>query len=164
MAEDDDFRSVLGRFATGVTVVTVGHDDLDYGMTVNAFSSVSLDPPLVQFCADVDTHTHDLVAEADHYAVSILTRDQEWLSNRFAGQQEEMDDPFGDVETFRAETGAPIFEESLAFLDCSLEHSYDGGDHTIYVGRVEEMGVLEGDADPLTFFRGSYGTIASDDD
>jgi flavin reductase (DIM6/NTAB) family NADH-FMN oxidoreductase RutF len=158
----DQYRPVLGRFATGVTVVTVAADDLDYGMTVNAFSSVSLDPPLVQFCADLETRTHDLVADAEHYAVNVLTRDHEHLSNRFAGQQEEMDDPFHDIDVVREATGAPVFDDCLAYIDCSLEHSYDGGDHTIYVGRVEDLGVRNGDADPLTFYQGEYGTIAQE--
>jgi len=155
----EQFRPVLGQFATGVTVVTVSTPDLDYGMTVNAFSSVSLSPPLVQFCADLETRTHDLVAEAEHYAVNVLSADQEWLSNRFAGQQEELDDPFEDVETFRSETGAPIIADTLAYLDCELDSAYAGGDHTIYVGRVVDLAVQDPEAAPLTFVRGEYGTI-----
>jgi flavin reductase (DIM6/NTAB) family NADH-FMN oxidoreductase RutF len=158
----DQYRPVLGHFATGVTVVTVAADDLDYGMTVNAFSSVSLDPPLVQFCADHDTRTHDLVADAGNYAVNVLTTDQEHLSNRFAGQQEEMDDPFEDIDVVREATGAPVFDDALAYIDCTLEHSYDGGDHTIYVGRVEDLGVRDEGANPLTYYQGEYGTITTE--
>lgn len=159
MVDGDTFRSVTGHFATGVTVVTVNADGTDHGMTVNSFASVSLEPPYVLFNADVDTNTHEMVAEAGHYAVNILTRDQEPVSDRFAGAHHEMDDPFEDIPTTRKETGAPVFTESLAYIDCSLAASYDGGDHTIYLGEVEEMGLLEADADPLTFYQGQYGTI-----
>lgn len=159
MVDGDTFRQVTGHFATGVTVVTVNADGTDHGMTVNSFASVSLDPPYVLFNADVDTNTHDLVAEAEHYAVNILTNDQEGLSDRFAGAHHDLDDPFEDIPVGRRETGAPIFEESLAYIDCSLEASYDGGDHTIYLGRVDDLGLLESDTDPLTFYQGQYGTI-----
>jgi flavin reductase (DIM6/NTAB) family NADH-FMN oxidoreductase RutF len=122
---------------------------------------VSLDPPLVLFCADVDTNCHDLVPEADHYAVNVLAADQEWLSNRFAGEHHEMDEPFHDVPTTHGSTGAPIIEDTLAYIDCSLYDSHEAGDHTIYVGKVEELDTVRSDADPLTFFRGDYGTIGT---
>ena len=153
-------RRILGNFATGVTVITLNADGLWHGMTANAFSSVSLDPPLVLFCADKGTNCHDLVPEAQHYAVNILTADQEWLSNRFAGEHHDMDDPFEDVPVTEAATGAPIIEGTLGYVDCTLEESHDAGDHTVYVGHVETGEVVEGEADPLTFFRGDYGTMA----
>jgi len=159
MVSDDAFRNVTGNFATGVTVVTVHTDDGDHGMTVNSFASVSLDPPLVLFNAEESTKSHDLVADAEHYAVNILSADQEWVSNRFAGAHEEMDDPFEDIECTTAATGAPIIADSLGYIDCTLWNTYDGGDHAIYVGEVQELDLLDEDADPLTFFRGSYGTI-----
>ena len=157
--DGDVFRQTVGRFATGVTVVTVEAGDNPHGMTVNSFASVSLDPPLVLFSADRGTTTHDLIAEADHYAVNILSAEQEWLSNRFAGEHHEMDAPFNDVPTKVAETGAPIIEETLGYLDCSLEASYDGGDHTIYLGRVEDLAVNEDQESPLLFFEAEYSTI-----
>jgi flavin reductase (DIM6/NTAB) family NADH-FMN oxidoreductase RutF len=159
MVSDDTFRMVTGQFATGVTVVTLDAGGRQHGMTANSFASLSIDPPLVLFNADVDTNCHELVPEAEHFAINILTADQEWLSNRFAGEHHEMDDPFEDVEYTTRATGAPIVENTLGFLDCSLWAAYDGGDHTIYVGEVEDLGILDGDADPLTFFRGDYGTI-----
>jgi flavin reductase (DIM6/NTAB) family NADH-FMN oxidoreductase RutF len=128
-------------------------------MTANAFSSVSMDPPLVLFCADVDTNCHELVPDAGHYAVNVLAEDQEWVSNRFAGEHHDMEDPFHDVATSVAETGAPIIEDSLAYIDCHLHESHEAGDHTIYVGEVEAMEGDREDTDPLTFFAGEYGTI-----
>jgi flavin reductase (DIM6/NTAB) family NADH-FMN oxidoreductase RutF len=159
MVDADQFRQVTGNFATGVTVVTMSTDERDHGMTVNSFASVSLDPPLVLFNADRATLSHDLVAEGENFAVNVLTAEQEWLSNRFAGEHHDLEDPFEDVDVRREATGAPIIEDTLCYIDCSLEEAYDGGDHTIYLGRVEEMDVQEADAAPLTFFRGQYGTI-----
>lgn len=162
MITEEDFREVLSHFATGVTVVTVTTGEQRHGMTVNAFSAVSLTPPLVQFCADVETLTHDLVAEAAHYGVNILTRKQDELSLRFAGPHHEMDDPFEGIALTTAETGAPLFEDALASLDCSLEASHEAGDHTIYVGRIEEGIVRKPDAPPLTFYKGDYGTVTEE--
>jgi len=159
MVDPDTFRRTLGTFATGVTVVTMYDGDEDHGMTVNSFASVSLDPPLVLYNADRETRSHDFTRRAGNYAVNVLAADQEWLSNRFAGQQEEMDTPFADVDTRREETGALVFEDALAYVDCSLADSHDGGDHTIYVGEVESLGVQRPDADPLTYFKGEYGTV-----
>ncbi|WP_313693552.1 flavin reductase family protein [Halorarum halobium] len=159
MVEQDQFRQVMGNFATGVTVVTTTVDGDDHAMTVNSFASVSLDPPLVLFNADKGTTSHDLIAESERYAVNVLSAEQEWLSNRFAGEHKEMDDPWEDVTFRREATGSPIVEEAICYMDCTLTESYDGGDHTIYLGHVEEMGVQEPDAAPLTFFRGQYGTI-----
>jgi flavin reductase (DIM6/NTAB) family NADH-FMN oxidoreductase RutF len=159
MFDHDELRSILGTFATGVTVITLATDDVVHGMTANAFSSVSLDPPLVLFCADVDTNCHDLVPQANHFAVNILSEEQEWLSNRFAGEHHDMDDPFEDVPSSTAETGAPIIDDTLAFLDCRLHESVEAGDHTVYIGRVEDAALRETESPPLTFFRGDYGTI-----
>jgi len=159
MVSGDEFRATTGTFATGVTVVTTNDAGDDHGMTVNSFASVSIDPPLVLMSADKETTSHDRIQSADHYAVNVLTADQEWISNRFAGEHHEMDDPFEDIPVVRAETGAPIFEECLAFLDCALWAAYEGGDHTIYVGEVTALDVRRPDADPLTFYRGEYGTV-----
>lgn len=159
MVDSETFRNVTGSFATGVTVVTVEADGVKHGMTVNSFASVSLDPPLVLFNADIGTQTHDMVPEAEHYAVNILTADQQWISDRFAGEHHDMEDPFGDVPIRTEATGAPVIDDTIAFIDCSLEASYDGGDHTIYVGRVEDMDTQKPEEPPLTFYQGAYGTI-----
>lgn len=159
ISDGEIFRQTVGRFATGVTIVTVEAGDRPHGMTVNSFASVSLDPPLVLFSADRETNSHDFIAEADHYAVNILNAEQEWLSNRFAGEHHEMDAPFEDVPTTVAETGAPIIEKTLGYLDCSLEASYDGGDHTIYLGRVESLDVNEAHENPLLFYEAEYRTF-----
>lgn len=158
MVDADDFRNVTGQFATGVTVVTVDAGE-PHGMTVNSFASVSLDPPLVLFNADEETNTHDEVADAEHYAVNILSEEQQWISDRFAGDHHDMEDPFEDIPINSAATGAPIIEGSLAYLDCTLADSYPGGDHTIYLGEIEELSLEDATASPLTFFRGQYGSV-----
>jgi flavin reductase (DIM6/NTAB) family NADH-FMN oxidoreductase RutF len=159
MFDHDELRTILGSFATGVTVVTLETTDVVHGMTANAFSSVSLDPPLVLFCADKGTNCHDLVPEAEHFAVNVLAADQEWLSNRFAGEHHDMEDPFEDVPASAGETGAPIIDGTLAYLDCDLHEAVEAGDHTIYIGRVVDAELGATDEAPLTFFRGEYGTI-----
>lgn len=160
MVDPTEFRNALGSFATGVTVVTFAVDGVAHGITVNSFASLSLEPPLVLWNCDVDTDSHDLLQDANSYAVNVLAADQEWLSNRFAGEHKGMDDPFEDVDTFEAETGAPVIEGTLASIDCAIEDRLPGGDHTIYVGRVEDMVVGDLDAAPLLFFRGEYRELA----
>ena len=159
MVDADEYRNALGHFATGVTVVTYAADGADHGITVNSFASLSLDPPLVLWNCDVSAESHDMIPEAGHYAVNVLTAEQEWLSTRFAGEHREMDDPFHDVPVRRGETGAPIIEGSLSYVDCSLEETFAGGDHSILVGRVEDMGVAADGADPLLFYQGEYRSI-----
>lgn len=159
MVDQDQFRQIMGNFATGVTVVTTRVDGTDHAMTVNSFASVSLDPPLVLFNADRETTTHDLIASGECYAVNILSADQEWISNRFAGEHKEMEDPWEDVPIQREATNAPIIEDSIGYIDCSLYEAYDGGDHTIYVGEVEQTELQNPEEPALTFFRGNYGSL-----
>lgn len=160
MVDSDAFRDALGRFATGVTVVTYADEDGDHGITVNSFTSLSLSPPLVLWNCDVEASTHDRLADGDSYAVNVLTADQKWLSDRFAGAHQEMENPFHDVETDRGETGSPLIEDTLATIDCTVEAVHPGGDHSILVGRVEDLEVRNPDADPLLFYRGEYREMA----
>ena len=146
-----DFRNALGRFATGVTVVTLWRDGSLHGMTANAFSSVSLDPPLVLVCVDKKGSTHGLIEAVGRFAVNILAEDQEHLSRYFAGKR----DPAVSIPldpTTKARS--PILQGVIAWLDCELWNSYDGGDHTIFVARVETLHVSGGR--PLLFFEGRY--------
>jgi len=160
MVDPQAFRNALGSFATGVTVVTYTVDGTDHGITVNSFASLSLDPPLVLWNCDKGAESHDLLAETDSYAVNVLTADQEWLSTRFAGQHNEMADPFHDVDRHPGETGAPVIEDALVTIDCTIEDRLPGGDHSIFVGRVVDVVGGNPDADPLLFFRGQYREMA----
>jgi len=157
---DIDLRSVMSEFATGVTAVTLDSQP-PHGITVSAFTSVSLDPPLVLVCFDHDTEAHETLAtgEAEHYCVNILSADQRILGEHFAGMTDEELDPFEEHPTEQAATGAPVFSESLGYVDCSLHEAVTAGDHTVYIGRVEAAAVREADRDALTFYESEWGTI-----
>jgi len=159
MVDGDQLRTVMGNFAAGVTVVTLSEPH--HGITVNAFASVSLSPPLVLICIDHGTETHErLSGDADGYCVNVLADDQQHLGEHFAGMTEH-DDPFVDEPTRTEVTGAPAFEDSLAYLDCTLFDEIEAGDHTIYVGAVEAAEALRPEAPALTYFRGEWDRIRS---
>lgn len=151
------FRRVLGHFASGVSIVTTCHAERRAGITVNAFCSVSLDPPLVLVCIEHSNYAHDLVKEAGIFAVNILASDQANVSRCFAGHGKEKLERFCDVTTHEVATGAPVFDACVAFIDCRLVAVYPGGDHSIFLGQVEALGSTE-DA-PLLYYRGRYGRL-----
>lgn len=157
----------MGRFATGVTVVTLPGEQ-PHGITVNAFSSVSLDPPLVLVCIDHGTRAYELLDGHDGdavegYCVNVLAADQRDLGEHFADIVDLGADPFESEPTRVEESGAPVFEESLAYADCTVETAHEAGDHTIYLGRVESAATLRPEAEPVTFYDGEWGTIALED-
>jgi 3-hydroxy-9,10-secoandrosta-1,3,5(10)-triene-9,17-dione monooxygenase reductase component len=147
------FRSTVGQFASGVAVVTTEDDGGDRsGMTVSSFTSLSLDPPLILFCAKDGSHTLDEVKESGHFAVNVLSHDQKDVCYGFAGKDE---DKFKNVATQPgAAHGDPIVEGSLATLECTLETITDGGDHEIVIGRVERFEQKSEDQ-PLLFWDGA---------
>jgi flavin reductase (DIM6/NTAB) family NADH-FMN oxidoreductase RutF len=152
--DQDAFRAVLGRFASGVTVVTVrGPNGHDYGMTVSAFSSVSLEPPLVMVCIGEDSSLKPMIAEATHYGVSILSSTQEPLSRRFADHGERFD----GVGFMRGESGVALIDGALAHVECRIIARHRTGDHTIVVGEIEAASV--GDERPLLYYRGGYAQL-----
>lgn len=154
---DAEFRAVLGRFPTGVTVVATCEGKTPVGLTVNAFASISLDPPLVMISIDRRSHMHDAIPNAGYFAASMLTADQQELSRRFAGQTGNRLDRFRGVSWRTESTGAPILNDALAWVDCRVEAIYPGGDHSIVLGRVEALGFTTGN--PLLYYRGRYGRI-----
>ncbi len=157
----EDFRAVLGCFATGVSVVTTCDGTRPAGMTVNAFTSVSLDPPLVLVCVERTTYIHDLLMKNGYYAVNILGEEQSELSNCFAGRSEYRYTEFCGVKSHMAATGAPVFDDALAFIDCRIVNVFPGGDHSIFIGRVEALG---SDArHPLLYYRGAYSRLEGSD-
>ena len=153
----DDYKKVLGSFATGVTIVTSRVGERVHGMTVSAFTEVSLDPPLVLVCADVTSNTQPLIAEGKVFAVNILARDQDDLSNRFASKKDE-DKRFEGLDYETGETGAPLIAGAVAALDCRVVAAHVAGDHVIYIGAVQDLRVS--DREPLLYLRGSYGEFA----
>lgn len=148
------FRKALGCFATGVTVVTSRHPEtkLLAGVTVSAFSSLSLEPPLVLFCLGSKTSSIDAFKTSGRFVINVLAENQRDLSNRFASRAE---DKWAGVEWESGEAGVPILSGCLANLECSLVATHDGGDHLIFVGKVERMKHQEGGS-PLIYFRGGY--------
>ncbi len=154
MDEGKHFRTVLGNFPTGVTVVTAVDDGEPAGLAIGSFTSVSLDPPLVAFCPDKRSSSWPHIEAAGAFCVNILADDQVDVCNAFAGKGE---DKFSEVTWDTTHLGSPRIEGSLAWIDCSLEAVHDGGDHFIVVGRVNELDVARPDRGPLLFFRGGYG-------
>jgi 3-hydroxy-9,10-secoandrosta-1,3,5(10)-triene-9,17-dione monooxygenase reductase component len=149
------FRRAMGQFATGVTVITVQHGDHIHGMTANAFSSVSLDPPLVLFCVTRTARMATLLTDAPGFAINILADTQQEVSRQFAGANKEHLEK--TVALHRGPV-APLIDGCLVSLSCLTEAMHDGGDHWIVVGRV--VAIHEhpeaADADPLVFFRSRY--------
>lgn len=151
------FRSILGRFATGVAILTAQEEDgTDHGMTVSAFSSLSLDPPLVLACVERTTVMHRVLTTADRFAISILAEGQEALSRRFS---EPIDDRFDGIGIRRGVTGAPLIEQAVATLECTLQDRLPGGDHVIYTGLVLTGDVHGGP--PLIYYRSGYTTLGA---
>lgn len=151
-----DFRDALGRFASGVTVVTIPHagDPAGVrGITANAFMSVSLEPPLVLVSIDKKARAHAPLLEAERYGISILRQGQEDLSNHFAGFNDAV------VPTFTELSGFMVLEGALAQLVCRVADRVDAGDHTLFIGQVEALATA--DAAPLLYFRGRYNELAS---
>jgi len=149
------FRRVMGHFPSGVTIVTTRlPGGRVCGLTVNAFCSVSLQPPLVLVCVDRFSDTHACILDAGLFAVNVLeAKGGEPLSRRFASPG--ADTKFEGVEYREESTGAPVLEDSIAWVDCRLVESMPGGDHTIFLGEVVAADAM-GDT-PLVYFRGSYG-------
>jgi flavin reductase (DIM6/NTAB) family NADH-FMN oxidoreductase RutF len=151
-------RDALGCFATGVTVVTCLHDEVPTGLTVNSFTSVSLDPPLLLVCIAKNAGSAAALTAASHFAINVLQTGQQPASIRFATRDE---DRFGATPWACGEAGAPILEDSLGVFECERFAVYDGGDHHILVGRVVKAS-FDASLDPLLYFRGRYRRLHFD--
>lgn len=151
------FRKVLGRFATGITIVTgLSGEDIPVGLTVNAFTSLSLQPPLVLFCLDNATASINAFTKGNGFALNMLSEDQQELSVKFSSKVE---DRFAGVGYETWETGVPILDGCLANLECLIDAVHDGGDHLIIVGRVNRISQAEA-GKPLLYFDGDYTRLA----
>lgn len=154
---NDEFRAALGRFASGVTVVTTrDKNDGLHGITVSAFCSVSLNPPLILVCIDNRSSSLEHLAEGCHFAVNILSEEQQHLSQKFASK-----DPnrFAGISLKESQTARlPLLDQAIAHLECRAVYNYPAGDHTIIVGEVEAMAVT--DDNPLLYCRGGYQKLA----
>ena len=149
------YRATLGRFASGVTIVTTRDaDGRDVGMTVSAFSALSLDPPLVLVCIDNGASVAPVLEHCSSFAVNILAEDQEPLSRRFAEREL---DRFEGVTITRGDSGLALLEGALAQIECRVSTRTPAGDHTILIGEVTATALREGN--PLLYYRGGYGRL-----
>jgi flavin reductase (DIM6/NTAB) family NADH-FMN oxidoreductase RutF len=154
VTDADAFRSVVGRFATGVTVVTATGPEGPVGMTANAFCSLSLDPLLLLVCFDRRARTLPLVRASERFGVNVLASDQEHLARRFASKHEgKFDEVLHEVHD-----GVPVLDGAIAWVACDLAELLPGGDHMIGIGAV--TAAWEGEGDPLLWYRGAYGGMA----
>jgi flavin reductase (DIM6/NTAB) family NADH-FMN oxidoreductase RutF len=153
----DLFRSLLSRFASGVTVVTtVDERERAHGMTVSAFASLSLDPPLVLLCVDHAASMFGVLDAATHFAVNILAEDQAALSRRFSDEAMEL--RFDGIAWSPGTGGVPVLAGTAAAIECRRHAKHDAGDHAIFIGEVVG-GSAEGGRRPLVYFRGTYGRL-----
>jgi flavin reductase (DIM6/NTAB) family NADH-FMN oxidoreductase RutF len=154
------FRHALGHFLTGVTIVTTtGPSGEPVGMTANAFTSVSLDPPLVMVCVARSAASFAAMELAERYAVHILHHGQHELSGAFARSAAEGAEKFSAVAWHRSADGLPLLDECLARVQCTISQRIELGDHIGYIGRVDAA-AAEAAASPLAFFRGKYASLA----
>jgi flavin reductase (DIM6/NTAB) family NADH-FMN oxidoreductase RutF len=154
--DDAQFKLAMSHFASGVTIVTTEHDGKAYGMTVASFASLSLHPPLVLVCVEKSIKTHEAIAGAGKFGVSILTQEQADISSKFASRR---DDKFDGVNITRGALGVPLIANALTTLECEVREALPGGDHTIFVGEVVDAQTREGV--PLLYFRSGYREMRS---
>jgi flavin reductase (DIM6/NTAB) family NADH-FMN oxidoreductase RutF len=151
----DEFRAALGRFASGVTVVTTRNAaGRFHGITVSAFCSVSLEPPLVLICIEKVTGSHYALEESGIFIVNILDRSQQFLSEHFATQ---LPEKFEGIKYHPGMEGIPVLDDALVSLECRITQICDGGDHSIYIAGVENAEIKDGS--PLVYFHGNYREI-----
>ena len=158
IVDPDDMRDVLGHFASGVTVVTAVTDGGPIGFTCQSFSSLSLDPPLVVFAPGRASRTWPLLRGSGRFCINVLAEGQDAVSQNFARSAP---DKFAGVPWTPSVHGAPVLEGIVAWIDGELWAEYDGGDHTIAVARVLDLGAYP-DRRPLLFHRGAYGLLRTE--
>ena len=158
MFDSKELRRVMGLFATGVTVLTTRDaEGRPYGLTANAVTSLSLDPPLLIICIDKKAETHPHFFDSRCFVVNILAEDQEALSTRFAKSG---GDKFGSLPFSTNQDGVPVLEGTLAHIECRITETHEGGDHVIHIGEVHHAELRGGR--PLLFFQGRYRCLESD--
>lgn len=152
----DEFRAALSKFASGVTVVTLKDKNGNpHGITVSAFSSVSLEPPLILVCIDNDAGSHSAFRESQRFVVNILSEKQSEHSNQFASK---IPDKFINVHHHKGLEDIPVLKDALVNLECRLVKDFVAGDHTIFIGEIERTHINDGK--PLVYYQGDYKKIA----
>ena len=156
MIDPDAFRRLMSRFASGIAIITARDGNRDVGMTVSAFCSVSLSPPLVLVCVDREASMHDLLLQYPKMGINIMCSEHEGHCRRFADKHETR--RFDQVCFTRGESGVALLDESMACLECQIVRHCDAGDHTIYIAEVERGAMRDGL--PLVYFRGQFAQLA----
>ena len=151
-----EFRTTLGQFASGVVVATGCLEGEPAGFAAQSFTSLSLEPPLVALCPARSSRSWPKLRDSGSFCINILSESQRAVSELFARTGI---DKFADLRWRPGITGSPVLADALAYVDCELREEHDAGDHTIAVGRVRDLGVLDAAAGPLVFFRGAYGLV-----
>ena len=151
--DPEQLRHAMRAWTTGVAVVTALHDGQQYGMTVNSFTSISLEPPLVSVTLKQLTHTHDLVVKANEFSVTILSSDQRELSDRFAGKLAPIPDRFDGVKTQTLAIPAPLIQGGMAYFNCRVLNAFPVGENTLFVAEVI---AARGEGDALAYHNRHY--------
>jgi flavin reductase (DIM6/NTAB) family NADH-FMN oxidoreductase RutF len=155
----EEFREALAHFATGIAILTAPAPDGPHGVTVNAFASLSLEPPLVLVCIERDRYSHTILEASGVYAINILAAEQEHLSRYFSSaSRPEGPEAFHGIPYRLGRTRAPLIDGCLAYLECRITARYPGGDHTIFVGEVESAETAPGRR-PLLYYNRKYSTL-----
>lgn len=149
------FKNSLSHWASGVTVVTTVDEGQWKGATVSSFASVSLTPPLILICLNKNMYTHKVIEKSGVFAANILSTNHLEAGKLFAGMYPDIEDRFSQNEWITAETGSPILADAVGWVDCTVKHAYDGGDHTIFVGEVQAGGTNKGE--PILYFNRHWG-------
>ena len=153
--DPEKLRGAMRAWTTGVAIVTSIYEDQQYGMTVNSFTSISLEPPLISVTLKRLTHTHDLVVKSGMFSVTILTAAQKDLSDRFAGKVPNIVNRFEGVETETISLDAPVFKEGMAYFDCQVVSSMPVGENTLFVAEVVDARG-DGEGAPLVYHNREY--------
>ena len=157
--DSEKLRQAMRAWTTGVAIVTSIHEGQQYGMTVNSFTSISLEPPLISVTLKQLTHTHDLVVKSGMFAVTILAAEQQELSVRFAGKLPNITDRFDGVQTERLFSDIPVFKDGLAFFHCRVVNSMPVGENTLFVAEVIAAHG-EGAGNPLVYHNRQYWMLS----
>lgn len=160
LPSSQSFKDALSRFASGVTVVTTMHDGQPHGVTVSAFSAISADPPRVLICLNNHGRAKSFIEASGRFAVHILGERNATLGPRFARLKPGISDLFAGVP-YRAErTGAPVLDDCLAWLDCSVHSVSEVGDHTLFIGAVEAIGPGSVEGEPILYYNRGFRVLA----
>ena len=153
--DPEKLRRAMRAWTTGVAIVTSIYEDQQYGMTVNSFTSISLEPPLISVALRQLTHTHDLVVKSGMFAVTILTEEQKELSDRFAGKMPSIIDRFEGVQTETVSLDIPVFRDAMSYFDCRVVNSIPVGENTLFIAEVLDARG-DGEGNPLVYHNRQY--------